>query len=287
MRRSTRYDIDIPGNELLVNVMDTFTREALSGATVRYVAMSKSKRPSRVVLRRTVTTDSEGKVVIATVPERDLLINVSHGGYEKKDVPAFSMWKNEKKTVDVDLVPLRGYTGKITSSRAFESGAVFWYSPDGREIERAELGADGTFVYLRSHEANETMIVVSLSHPLWVSRAPKVERHQVINLRFPDAVPRTIDVWLKGAGRADNRHAGLAIGELVVPDAVLRQHQFLRGESAIVRGNGPLRFRDLIESGPIDILLGSLTTDRSTDPFSDALKLRVAPGAGSVTFVVE
>ncbi len=244
MRRNARFNIDIPGNEITISVTDTFTREPLGSAIVRFTAMAKSNRPPRrPVMNRTVTTDRSGKAVIVAVPERDIHLDVSNAGYEKQRVATFTMGKSEKKSVDVELVPLRGTRGRILSDREFESAAVFWHSPSGTERERAELSPDGTFVYGGAHGPEETMSVVSQSHPLWVFRAPALERRQTINLRFPDGPVRSFETLVTGADGRESRHVGIAIGGVAVPQPVLRQHQFLRGQSATIRGSGPLLLR--------------------------------------------
>lgn len=295
MTRNARFDIDVPANELTIKVSDTFTREALNGATVRYVVMSAAV-PRRPLLSRVVTTGgddrSNGSVVIRAVPEREVRLSVSHTGYQRQEVEPFSMTKSEKKTVDVQLVPLRGNRAKIVSQRPFESGAVFWFSSSGNETERAELAPDGTFVWATAHDPDETMAVVSLSHSLWVLRAPSVERRQTIELRFPDRPAREFDVVVRGADRRDSRHIGVVIGGVRAPQPALRQHQFLRGLTPVVRGVGPLRIRDIAETGPIDIILGPAVEEVSSRAggmdffalaaFGDAPRQRLAPGATSI-----
>ncbi|HUP46538.1 MAG TPA: hypothetical protein VM779_13615, partial [Thermoanaerobaculia bacterium] len=172
-----------------------------------------------------------------------------------------------------------------------------WFSPSGTESERAEVAPDGTFVYGGAHGPDETMVVVSLSHPLWVARAPGLERHQTITLRFPPAPVRTFEVSVSGAVERENRHIGIVIGGVRVPQPALRQHQFLRGEPALLRGNGPLRFRDLAETGPIEVLLGPGAGEVPSrlggidlfalPDYADAPRLPLPAGAASVTFELE
>ena len=297
MRRGTRFDIDIPANELQVRVTDTFTREALAGARVKFEAMS-IRMPKRPVMERSATAQLDDRgdavAVFTAVPDRETHLTVSHAGYQKQQVPPFSVSKTEKKIVDVQLVPLRGNRGRIHSSAPFDSGAVFWFSASGGEIERAELSADGTFIYASPHEAGETMAVVSLSHPLWVGRSPAVERHQPLEMRFPNAPSRTFDVSIPGADRRDQRHIGVIVGGIRIPQPVLRQHQFLRGQAQTIRGAGPIVFRDIAETGPIEALLGPLTTAVHSSasgmdifafpPFDASPRKPLEPGAASIVF---
>lgn len=282
MRPRQRYDVDIPDNELTLNITDTFTREALPGATVKIDVMSL-RRPPRVVMQSTQTADEMGTVGKKGIPLRELRITVTHGGYEKQQLEPFSLSKSENKSIDVRMMPLRGNKGKILSDRPFESGAVFWFAPDGRETERTDLGADGTFFYNGWHAPEETMAVVSLSHPLWVLHSPAIGRRETISIRFPNALPRTFDVLL---ATADTRswHIAIAIGKLRVPQPVLALHQTLRREQAMVSVRGPVHFRDVLESGPIEVFVGSSVRELASDA---APHQPLMPGATQIVFDVK
>src|SRR4051794_16262820 len=140
--RRTRFDIDIPDNMLTITVVDTFTTMPLPAAMLKYVVMSL-RMPRRPVITRDVgQSDSgeetgrhvAGQFVIKEVPAmRELRLTVSCQGYKKKEIDPFSMTKSEKKTIDVDLVPLGGSEAKILSSHPFENGAIFWFNSAGAE----------------------------------------------------------------------------------------------------------------------------------------------------------
>ena len=256
VRRSTRFNIDIPANELAIHVSDTFTQEALSGATVRLEAMS-ADTPRRPVFNTTLKTDGEGNLVMKAVPVREIRLMVHRAGYERKSIEPFTMPKSDTHTVDVQLVPLRGTCGKVVSDRPFDGGVIVWFSPAGMETERADVAEDGTFAYENWHPPEETVTVVSRSHPLWVSRMPVFDRRAAIQLRFPIAPVRGVDVWMTGTVPANRRtHVGIVIGDVRVPQPVLAQHQILRGDSPVMRGAGTQRFHDLLATGPIEVLLG-------------------------------
>jgi len=292
MRPNARYNVDIPANKLVLSVTDTFTREPLRGSTVKYEVMSKLQRRG-VVMQETVLTDGDGRFVMEGVPVREMHIAVSHPGYQRQELEAFTMPARDEKELDVQLVPLRGNNGQILSERAFEYGAVVWYSAGGSETERADLAPDGTFVYMSSHMPDETMAVVSLSHPLWVLRSPEVERHEAIKIRFPAAVVRNFTVGVATADRRSSWHVGFVIGGLRVPPPVFAMHQMMRKEAAVARGDQLLQVRDLLETGPIDVLLGPTTAELSASgrPFdffalpkyANVPRERLAPNMTHVT----
>ena len=301
----TRFDIDIPDNTLTVTVVDTFTQRPLPAATLKYVVMSlKGRFP---LLAREVSQSDEGdepgkhvagQFVIKGLPERKLFLTVSCPGYKKKELDAFTMTKSEKKDIDVDLVPLGGSEAKVISSRPFANGMIFWFSSTGAEMERAELAPDGTFHFEQTHYRDETMTVVSASHPLWILRAPPVEKATPLQVKFPDAAPqRDVEVTIYNMPPRLVTPIGVAIGGLRVPQPALAQHLALRGTAPLVKGGGPLLIPGLAESGPIDILRGppgaqrlqqSLPLPPLMDPslrnFAPVATQRLEPGSGAVAF---
>jgi hypothetical protein len=293
MRPRTRFDIDIPANELTIHVTDTFTQEALPGATVKLEAMAVF-HAAQVVFSTTSTADERGDVRWTGVPVREVHLTVTHAGYEKRRLEPFTMPRNDQQTVDAQLVPLRGTRGKIVSDRPFDTAAVVWFSPAGSETERAELAADGTFVYTNQHTPDETMTVIAASHPLWVLRAPATQPRQSITLAYPNAPAVAFDVWLPAATSDATRYIGLTIGGLHVPQPVLADHQTMRRDPSLLRGRGPQHFRDILATAPIDVLLGPLadevpTRTRKLDLFAlpqytPTPRQRLEPGTTDVVF---
>jgi hypothetical protein len=299
--KRTRFDIDIPDNSLTINVVDTFTTMPLPAATLKFVVMSLRVRPRVPVLTRDISQSDDGdepgkhvagQFVIKEVPERELHLTVSCPGYKRKDIEPFSMTRSEKKRIDVDLVPLGGSEAKVVSTRPFENGTIFWFSSAGVETERADLAPDGTFHFEKTHYRDETMTIVSLSHPLWILRAPAVERATPLQVRFPDAAPqRDAEVTIDNAPQRMVTIIGVTISGLRVPQPVLAQHLALRGVAPLVSGGGPLLIPALSESGPIDILRGPSSQLRQPQfiesvmrGFAPLATQRLQPGSATVVF---
>ncbi len=297
-RRNSRYDINIPDNVLTVTVTDTFTRMPIAGASVRYVIHSL-RFPPRPIATRTLMTkgggEEAGTIEIRSVPERQIRLYVKHSGYQDYAADPFSMVKDEKKNVDVQLVPLRGNEGKLVSQRPFENAMIFWFNSSGAENDHADVGEDGTFIFASAHGPNETMAVVSLSHPLWVVRSPDTSsgtRGKPFEVRFPDGPARSLEVSVRGANPRIVTYIGLAIGGVNVPLPVLRMHQSLRSLTATISG-APLLIRDLAETGPIDVILGptvglmgerSMTDAVLLERFVNAPRKRLGAGVKVVVF---
>ena len=299
--RRTRFDIDIPDNMLTINVVDTFTSMPLASATLKFVVLSL-RMPRHPVLTRDISQSEaveEGKrvagqfVIREVPPMRELHITVSCPGYKKKEIDPFSMTRSDKKVIDVDLVPLGGSEAKVISSRPFENGAIFWFNAAGAETERVDLAPDGTFHFEQTHYRDEVMTVVSSSHPLWILRAPPVEKATPLQVRFPDTAPqRDAEVTVYNTPPRMITPIGVAIGGFRVPQPVLAQHLALRGAAPIVRGGGPLLVPALAESGPIDILRGPSVLPRPNQPVSDfgirnfapMATQRLQPGSATIAF---
>lgn len=290
-----RFNIDIPANELAVHVNDTFTREALPGAAVKLEAMAKVRPGRGVAFTTTGTSGEQGDVRWRHVPVRELRLTATLPGYEKRVVEPFTMPESGTHDVDVQLVPVRGTRGRIVSDRPFDNAVVMWFSPTGSETERADLAPDGTFVHTNWHTPDETMAVVSASHPLWVLRAPATERRQTITLAFPTAPVAAFDVWLAASVPPhQTRYIGVAIGAVRVPQPALAYHQTLRRNSPLMRGSGPHPIHDLLATAPLDVLLGP-TSDEvaprvqaldlfALPQFANVPRERLAPGATDVVF---
>ena len=292
--RGAHYDIDIPDNSLTIRVTDTFTGMSLPTATLHFTVMSRRGRPA---VKLDMKSEGDSDFVLRAVPERrQIELSVSHPGYQEYRLQTFMVEKGEHKTIDVQLVPLRGSSGRIASALPFENGLVLWMSAIGTETERAELAPDGSFVYQNAHPPDETMAVVSLSHPLWVLRAPAAMTRQELVVRFPDTAPRrAFAVLLRAPRRREGTFVGVVIGGLLVPHAALKVHQTLRESPYVVSTDRLLNLRDLADTGPIDVLLGPTvnevpTRGRAFDPLllprtGEVPRQRLAPGMTEIVFL--
>lgn len=301
-----RYDLDIPDNVLTVTVVDTFTRAPLTSAVVKCAVMS-SRAPRRPVVIRVLNSGNaeagqgtaegeepagEGQAggaqfVMKAVPEREIRIHVTNTGYKPQEIDPFTMPKSGTKDIEVQLVPVGGSQGKIDSARSFEKAMLFWFSPDGVETERADVAPDGTFYYDQPHLRGETMTLVSVSHPLWITGASSADRGKILEVNFPDAAPvRAADVVIPNLPDRAVTLVGVAIAGLRVPTPALAQHLALRALEPLVHGGGPLHVPDLAESGPIDFLRGPFVQLPMRGPvvgnFVPTAIKRLEPGADKI-----
>ena len=288
MRRNTRFDIDIPDNSLSITLSDTFTHVNITKATLRVQIMNKTGRFPVV----TTTLEGGPKFLMRGVPQRELRIEVTAAGYKKKNVEPFSITRTEKKELEIELEPPSGRQGTLISSHPFQNATIFWFSASGSEIERADVAPDGTFNFDANHYRDETMTIVSASHPLWITRPPQAERSRSLNLRFPDGAPvRQADISLPGTPARLTTVVGVAIGGMRVPQPALAQHLALRNKIPVTTGEGPIAIAALAETGPIDILRGAsvFVAPQSIEflavrDFPPVESKRLQPGNASVVF---
>src|SRR4051794_1526660 len=137
------------------------------------------------------------------------------------------------------------------------------------------------------------MTVVSLSHPLWILRAPPVEKATPLQVRFPDsAAPRDAEVTIANLPPRMMTLLGVAIGGLRVPQPALAHHLALRSLTPLMTGGGPLLLPALAETAPIDILRGPSVLPRPqqvidvTRNFAPMATQRLQPGSSAVEFDV-
>ncbi|HEY6895431.1 MAG TPA: hypothetical protein VI258_14745, partial [Rhodanobacteraceae bacterium] len=285
--RNARFDIDIPGNSLSITLSDTFTRMNVNNADVRVQIMNKTSRFPLLT-----TTYNGPAVSLRGLPERQLRIEVTAHGYKTKDLDPFSIGRSEKKELDIQLEPLSGRQGLLVSSHPFQNATIFWFSASGSEIERADVAADGTFSFDADHYRDETMSVVSASHPLWITRPPQAERGRTLEVRFPDSAPvRQAEVSLPHTPPRLTTVLGIAIGGLRVPQPLLAQHQAMRKSTTVIAGEGPLVIPALAETGPIDILRGAsifaapqMLEFLAVRDFAPVAVKRLEPGSAAVVF---
>jgi hypothetical protein len=166
---------------------------------------------------------------------------------------------------------------------------LFWFSPDGAENERADVAPDGTFYYEQPHLRGETMTLMSVSHPLWITGASSADRGKILNVAFPDRAPvRAADVLIPNYSDRMVTLIGVAIGGLRVPTAAFMQHMALRGLDPLVHGAGPLHVPDLAEAGPIDFLRGPsvvlMMRGQLVTNFIPTASKRLGPGSDRIWF---
>jgi hypothetical protein len=200
-----------------------------------------------------------GTAQMTSVPPRETQITITHPGYEKQDVEPFTMDKSGTKRIDVLLVPQKGSHGKVSSPKPFQRASIVWFSPGGTETERADVAEDGTFIFEKEHGAPERLSIVSASHPLVVMQSPAIDATKTVNMAFPDVPSRSFVITATSGSPRFGRYIGLVIGGIRVPQPVLEEHQFLRRDGTLMRGNGPLSFHDIGQAGPIDILIGPIS----------------------------
>jgi hypothetical protein len=246
--------------------------------------------PFRPVLTGSIAMDAPyDGARMQSVPQREMRIQVSAPGYQKKDVERFTMDKRERKTINVQLMPLEGSAGTVVSPASFDSATIYWFTANGEETEHADVASDGTFVFARKHDSSETMVIVSASHPLWAVKSPVMRLGDTIKLPFPPS-SRSFEVITKGP----SAFLTVAMGGVRVPLAAFREHQQLRRNPSTTQPGRVLPVNDIAAVGTIDVLLGpavemvaprAAAVDVFTLPQFKIVTRRLEPDQTTVSFV--
>jgi hypothetical protein len=260
---NSRLDIDLPSNKVLVEAVDAKTGGPVSGARVRYGAFRSEEMSSTYYFRLAIEndapahTDQDGRYVVENIsPDKTVHVCLEHDDYERTCPDTFKLTSNETKTLRVRMQPRSAYRGRVLASQDIAAGQIYWYGPDGEETEQVPVKDDGSFRFNRQHRPEEVLVVVSINLPLYVQRQPMLLAGDSLDIAMPAAPVRRFEVETSEQTSQTDAIVTIAIGDLVVPYPAFSQHLALHGSTLVLRNRGPLLIPDILETGPISVLLG-------------------------------
>lgn len=265
---NSRYDIDMPTNRVTVEAADVDTGAPIAGALVRYGAFRNEEMSSTYYFRLAyapdasgrnlpVRTGEDGHYVIHNLPPGKMLrVCLEHDDYERACAEPMTLDSSQTKTLRIAMKAKNGFGGQIIGAHDVAAGQLYWFSGDGRETERTVVKPDGTFRYNRRHEPGEAVVFVSINLPLFAFPQPFFGERDPMNITMPPAPGRTFTVALDREGRQQDGLITIEIGGLIVPYPPFAQHLALHGSHLDIRNGGPLVVPDILQSGPIVVILG-------------------------------
>jgi hypothetical protein len=255
------YDIALVRNEIDVDVVDAVTNAPLPGAAVNCGVLSDVQTGAGSFLEAIDPTDERGRTTIAYVPSgRDLIVCASTAGYARACTEPLVVKPRSTRAVTVRL-QRNPRQGRVLFPEALQWGWLYFVTSDGATTERVPLSPDGSFTARRSHNAPEYVVVAS-NLPLAVMPLLPDDGEGDLELRWPIAREvRTIDLTIAPENAQKDALVALRVGGLYVPNQAFVDHQLGRGAQAEIYGRGPLRVSDIIETGPIDVILGPAPED--------------------------
>ena len=265
---NSRYDIDLPANNITVEAVDADSNAPVPGARIRYgafrteeitsfyyylLASAPDDQGNIVALH----TDANGRYVIRNLPpEKTLRVCLEHEDYEKACAELMKLTSTEEKTVRIAMKPKNGFGGRIAGANNVAAGQLYWYSGDGRETEKTSVKPDGTFRFNLRHEPGEAVVFVSVNLPLFAFPQPFLGERDPMNVTMPPAPSRSFAVSIGDDRRQESAVVTIDIGGLVVPYPPFAQHLAVHGSQLDLRNRGPLLVPDILQTGPISVILG-------------------------------
>jgi len=265
---NSRLDIDLPSNKVLVEAVDAKTGAPVSGARVRYGAFRGEEMSSTYYFRLAIENDApahtgqDGHYTVENIsPDKTIHVCLEHDDYERTCPDTFKLTSNETKTLRVPMEPRSAFRGRVIAPKAIAAGQVYWYSPDGQETEQVAVKDDGSFRFNREHRPEEVLVVVSINLPLYIQRQPMMLPGDSLDIPIPAAPIRRFEVETSEETSQTDAIVTIAIvtiaiGDLIVPYPAFSQHLALHGSMLVLRNRGPLLIPDILETGPISVLLG-------------------------------
>jgi hypothetical protein len=175
------------------------------------------------------------------------------------------------------------------------AGQLYWYAADGRETERTVVKPDGTFRFNLRHDPGEAVVFVSANLPLFAFPQPFLGERDPMDVTMPPAPSRSFAVSIGEERSQESAVVTIDIGGLVVPYPPFAQHLALHGSQLDLRNRGPLLIPDILQTGPISVILGPPVEQvtpamRAIDLFRlpqfRMLPRKPAGGEGSVVFAL-
>lgn len=254
---NSRYDIDLPANELTVETVDAQSGAPVPGARVRYGAF-RSDEMSSVYFYRVANslTGDDGRVVVKNIsPDKTIHVCAEHADYEKACADTFTMTSTQAKTLRVSMEPRGGFRGRVIAAQPIMGGDLYWFGLDGQQTEFVPIKPDGSFRFTREHRPDEVIVVVTTNLPLYIQRQPMLQSGDELQIAIPVAPARSFEVSIETLPQTD-AIVTIAVGDLIVPYPAFAQHLALHGSMLDLRNRGPLLVPEILETAPLSVLLG-------------------------------
>jgi hypothetical protein len=252
------FDIDIPVNRLLLDVVDAATRKPIPRAFLNFGALSDSKTRQAHFSHRIPLREDGYFEIAPVVPTQPIHVCASADEYENQCVEPFTMGEMKEKQVTLALEKLVTRRGRIIGggSGKIERGRLIWYGPEGTMREMVvRFEEDGSFTYKRPHAEGEIVVLVAANRPLYAFLQPALTPEQTFEIRIPAAPVRTFQVSLAQDFAEEVAFLALRIGDVVVPMSALSFHGQARGLDFTLSPGMTRSVPQVLETGPIRVVL--------------------------------
>lgn len=241
-------NLELP-EPVTVRVEEAGTRTAIPAARLSVNIAGRSPQAA-VHAQFGPVTDREGRALLRNPPSgREFLVCARATDYEEAcGAPA-----DGELTLALAKVPVE--EGRIEGVAGVQNGLVYFVTAAGETTEATMVAPDGAFRFRRIHRPPEYALFISRNQPLAAIPVPPAGAARLI---LPRGRVRSLTVRSSGT---EDHEVGLALGDLVIPSAILSRHQAFRGASTYTQG-GELVLREFIESARPTVYRGYSLTNR-------------------------
>ena len=248
-----RHDIRIPGNKIRVSVVDAQNGEPLGGARIGRGLFETRKEAEGSQMTPDIPLENEGTTTLRRFAAGYYLrICAGAEGYHPI-VCAKPISIDEDTTADVTL-RLRARTlrhGRVSVTAPVIAGALFRVTAEGSIVETSEVESDGRFSFT-GDSAAQYLVFSSANHPLFIARHPATSEDEELEVTVPAGRVRQFTVE-SSSGRSG--WMTIAIDGLTIHPNILARHLTRRGASGFLHEGGPARVPEILESGPLSVIV--------------------------------
>jgi hypothetical protein len=253
-KENERFDIAIPDNRVLVEVVDKKTGAPVPKAIVGFRALVSGQPNTSQFSSRAGETDADGKLTITPVLEnRTVRVCAFREDYEDACSPDFKMEGVAEKSVRIEVNRVQVRHGRVNAA-PFTRGMVAWYSPgDGvpREMIR-DFKEDGSFTYQRDHAAGDVVVFTASDRPLYAFPQPAIDANQTFEITLPPVASRSFTVSLPDTA-AEGGSIALAVGGVIIPMDAVAYHIIPRRVQNYLEKGRTILISDVLHAGAIRV----------------------------------
>lgn len=256
-REGQRFDITIPDNAITVKLLAAPAAGGLHGSAG--LTAYEDETGDHTQFSRGYPADEAGGVTIRNVTiDAPLSICGMADGYETRCTPRFHLGATEKRQIELRLSKKNMHRGHVAATGSIEFGRLWWVNEDGIVSETVEVNPDGDFAYELRHAATERVVMASATQPLaLLSTSPGSA--EVLDLAYPFAGQRDVQVGLKADSAVDRAVLGLILGNVVIPTDAFSYHQQFHGAQYVVDRGKSVVISAVQALTPLVVVLGPET----------------------------
>jgi hypothetical protein len=253
---SGRYDIQVPGNSIEVDVIDAKTGEAIAHARVGRGLFETEEEAGEAVLDSDPALGEEGRAVLRRLqPGYFLRICATASGYAPVVcAKPIELREDTRERVTLSLRPANLIRGRVEAPGRIMGGDLWRTRASGEIVERIVLDPEGTFEFSPEPRA-EFLIFTAVNFPLFVVHHPDIPNgEEEMKLSVPSTPSRSFTVEVSDAIANRSGWFTIAVGDALIHLTIISAHLTRRGLTGELVENTPGRVIDVIETAPLSVV---------------------------------